>query len=281
MAVAAIDFERVLASEGLAPIDRHQARARSAKLTDDAGIRIVRRQEVGDPARAEAVEAWAAWARDVLRGHGFDSDHQRAVWQQYAAGRTLTEIAGELFLSRRAVTRAIERVERWAPPAPVDNPWNKQHRPRWATDDHRREAEVRGLLLRTNRRVAVRVCMLALRCADKERLREIFGSDEDLLRLMPRDEGEAKETTMAEAKRVTFEYDRIMLKRDVEILRPRAGAKSRDRFLNVEGRPHAGGIDVEVETRGPDNRTPTITTVTLPWDIIAQADRSLVEKPAE
>lgn len=267
MSVAAVDYESILADEGLAPLDRPELQRKTLPNAQ----RMVRRQEVSDPARAEAVEAWARWARDILKMHKFDSDHQRSVWRLYSSGKTLTQIAGELFLSRRAVTRAIERVERWAPPAPVGNPWSKQHRPRWETDDHRREAEVRGMLLRTNRRVAVRVCMLALRCADKSRLREIFDGDEGLLALVPPDE--PKENTMAEAKRMT--YDLIALKRGHEIDIPKRrppGARRVDRFQHVEGRPHAGGIDVEMETR--DGKVDTMTVITLPWDIIAQADRA-------
>lgn len=271
------DFERILASEGLAPLDRPSEANGGPRVLvrhDFSGrgpahlryslitATMVRRQEVADSARAEMVALWTAWALDVLKRHRFVSSHQRSVWRLYAKGTTLTKIMGELGLSRRSVTRALERVRRQAPSPPCDNPWLKGpcRRPDW-------EARVRGLLFRLDRRKVVGLCSQALRCADKDRLREMFGDDEGLLALVPPDE--AKEIAMAEAKRVM--YDRINLKRGCDIDTPwaLAGARQRDHFVNVEGRPHAGGIDIEIEAKGG-----VLKTVTLPWDIVAQADRS-------
>lgn len=78
---------------------------------------------------------------------------------------------------------------------------------------------------------------------------------------------------MADAKRT--HYDLIMLKKghEISVPRPRLGARNRDRFLDIDGRPHAGGIDVEVETKDGAGHN-TLTTITLPWDIIAHAERA-------
>jgi hypothetical protein len=126
--------------------------------------------------------------------------------------------------------------------------------------------------MRSNRRVTVRICMLALQCADKGKLREMFAGDPMLLRLVPPDE--PREDTMAEAKRV--HYARILLKRDIDVRGPRIGANARRMFIEVDGVPHAGGINVELETK--TNGENTRTTITVPWDGILQADRVEPEK---
>lgn len=249
-----------MASENLAPIDRELVRANTARRSWRRGTPAAR------PAQPEAVSAWLAWAQDVLRAHRFDTPWQRRVWSLYAQGRPLALLAAKLKASKRAVTRAIERVERWAPAAPVDNPWRKVAAGggtvSQAPDD------VRGLLMRSDRRVTVRVCMLALQCADRGKLRDLFGGDPMLLRLVP-PEDEPKEEPMAEPKRV--HYTRILLKRDIDVRDPRIGARQRRMFIEVEGVPHAGGINVELETK--TNGENTRTTITVPWDGILQADR--------
>ena len=252
---AAAVWERRLESEGLAPVDRELAH----------GGRTWRETNRPAPSaeRAGAVNEWLSWAQGVLRTHKFDTPWQRRVWSLYAQGRRLAEVAVKLKASKRAVTRALERVEKWAPPAPVDNPWRKIAAVTDVGDDG-----VRGLLLRTNRRVTVRICMLALQCADRGRLLELFAGDPQLSRLVP--PNETTEDTMAESKRLR--YTRILLKRDVLVERPRIGANIRKRFVDVDGVPHAGGINVELETNAADG-SPTRTTITVPWDGIMQADR--------
>jgi hypothetical protein len=256
---AAAVWERRLESEGLAPIDRELERANTARRSWRRGA------PTPEPAKAAAVNTWLAWAQDVMRTHKFDTPWQRRVWSLYAQGRRLAEVAVKLKASKRAVTRALERVERWAPPAPVANPWRKLGQCPTIPEG---EDGVRTLLLRTNRRVTVRICMLALQCADRGRLLELFAGDPQLSRLVP--PNEPTEDTMAEAKRL--HYTRILLKRDVLVERPRIGAPARNRFVNVEGTPHAGGINVELETQAADG-SPTRTTITVPWDGITQADR--------
>lgn len=263
---AAAVWERRLARENLRPIDRELAHGgRTWRSTT----------RKANPTAAEAVKEWLAWAQDVLRSHKFDTPWQRRVWSVYAQGRRLSEVATKLQASKRAVTRALERVKKWAPPEPVENPWRKAGTV--SPLGRSREDYVRALLLQTNRRVTVRICMLALSCADKGKLREIFAADPQLLQLMPPDE---LEDTMAAGK--PMQYTRIELKRDVTVRNPRVGADRRRAFLNVEGRPHAGGIDVELETfAGDRERSPTRTTITVPWDGIMQADRVEPEKAAE
>lgn len=240
MTAAVVDFERILASEGLAPIDKPLARRQVPKLTDAPTGRIIRQDiatRVHSPEQAAAADAYLGWAREILRTHRFGGRRQKSVWKLYAEGLTLTAIVRRLRVSRRSVTRAIERVARAAPPAPVPNPWRKSQR-----------------VVRTNDNQFVAM------------LRELLE--------------ERKENEMAEAKRL--HYDLIMLKggHNVEIPRPRIGARNRDRFLNIEGRPHAGGIDVEVETKDTTGRN-TITTITVPWDIIAHAHRQELDTEDE
>lgn len=270
MTAPAVDYERLLANEGLAPIDKPLAPRRTAKLSDAVRGRMVRREEVADPARAAAVDTWLGWARDVLRTHKFDTPWQRAVWSQYAQGRRLVEIAARLQASKRAVTRALERVEKWAPPAPIDNPWRRGHCPPLAA----RAGGVRAMLLRTNRRVTVRICMLALQCADRDKLREIFGNDQHLSRLVPQENDMG--TDQPKRAPLVHLYNVIALRRTIDVRNPVKGARQRDQFLNTEGRPHAGGIDVEVDQKRADGTTFT-SVITIPWDAIKQAERAAAE----
>jgi hypothetical protein len=258
VSVAAVDYERILADEGLAPIDR--------QVPHQPEVRIARRRESGGPERGKAVDQWLEWAREVLRTHDFDTPWQRQVWQQYAQGRRLAEIAIKLRASKRAVTRALERVERWAPPPPVENPWRKA-----AAPDVDREHDVRSLLLRTDRRTTVRICMLALGCADKDRLREVFGADEQLSRLVPQEDP-------MEPKRavVKHTYTKIRLTRTLDIPSPAKGARSRDELLNVDGRPHAGGIDVDIDCKDASGHVFT-NVITVPWAGIRSAERAAAE----
>ena len=67
-------------------------------------------------------------------------------------------------------------------------------------------------------------------------------------------------------------YTLIKLLRDIFVKNPRIGATFRKEFVNVEGRPHAGGIDVTLETKDNEGH-PNETIITVPWGGIVQAVR--------
>jgi hypothetical protein len=122
------EYEAVLEREGLGAID--------------CGTMVSQRGQATRAPRAgatDAVDAYLAWARVVLETVSFaptalsrrslmTSVTTRHTWKLYADGKSLTEIALELGLARRAVTRLIGRVMAKAPPPPVVNPWMRSGR---------------------------------------------------------------------------------------------------------------------------------------------------------
>jgi hypothetical protein len=69
-----------------------------------------------------------------------------------------------------------------------------------------------------------------------------------------------------------FRYARILMREPLEI---KGRATRHDRLLDVDGRPHAGGIDVMI---GPEDFPGTAVepqVITVPWWRIRQADRTV------
>lgn len=239
-APAADTWERRLAREGLAPLDNDLGLG-GAPHTATCACGKCARGLLGRPGEQQAAAgAWLAWARDVMDTHEFGGTRQRSVWRLYSEGATLTEIQRKLRVSRRAITRAIERVERTAPPAPCENPWRKSGRtePKQRMDDSQVIALLRSLVAR-----------------------QLEGNDMAGITNKPN----------------VVHYSRILLLpgRTVDARLARIGARDRVAFTDIDGRPHAGGIDVELETQDPaaDNAK-TITRVTLPWSMIRQAEQT-------
>jgi hypothetical protein len=189
------------------------------------------------------VEQHLAWAREVLATHPFSTPRQKKIWGLYASGKTMIEISTKLGGSQRSITRAIGRVVRMAPPAPVANPWRKSGR--------------LSMVAGQDASVTARLCALALQAAEPEKLRELVGDDDELSRLLP------QEVRMTKA----LQYRRISIRRGHDISLP-GNPVVKDRLLNVEGRPHAGGIDVTVD--GKDGQP---LVVLVPWWKIDQAER--------
>jgi hypothetical protein len=238
MAASANAWEARLAREDLAPLDLRSSDGTVSVARDPGGK--PRFKSVVPIGHSDAVDAWTGWAQEVLHTHDFGGKRQRSVWRLYAVGTTLTEITVKLRVSRRAVTRAIERVERKAPPPPCPNPWRKSNRTEPARMN---DGQVLALL------------------------RHLVTTQL---------EGDMAGITN---RSVTVHYDRIILKGGLtlDVRRARMNSRDRSELVNIDGRPHAGGIDVEIETRDQQN-VETITTYTVPWANIKQAERSRIDE---
>lgn len=213
MELTALEYERQLESEGLGVLDgsdlaarqgfRHAAKGDEPSSTERA---------VSLGASLDAVRRWQAWARAVAEDFEFSGARQRAVWHLYANGSPLTEIQQAMGGSRRSITKALDRVKRGSPSAPVPNPWRRSGRD----------------------------------APGKPQLRPVPLEAEDM----------AKQA---------LNYKRIMLRKGWEVYLPDRPHVALERIVNVEGTPHAGGIDV-VALGG--------VVVTVPWWKIQQADQA-------
>ncbi len=227
-------WERRLARENLQPLDQPEAtgyrRSRSplfglSKRGHSETLDHIVESTLAPPGQVlkehtDAAELWLAWAREVFSSHRFGGRRQRSVWRLYAEGQTLTEIQEKLRVSRRSVTLAIARVERTAPPAPVENPWRRSGRE--DTKDGQILALLRSLLARYQ-----------------------------------------QEEPMPPVPRKKVRYTRITMRKG-EYFRIPGNPRDKDMILDVEGTPHAGGIDLEIDTN----------TITLPWSRIAMAEHA-------
>jgi hypothetical protein len=252
-----VDFEAQLASEGLSPIDGN-----GTKLFPERIGRYAK-----DP---EAVDRYLAWAREVLRNTAFSSPYQRRVWELFSEGKSQAEIIEALKsdpppggrqepTGRRATRRtvpsphsvmmALRRVRSRAPMPPVDNPWGK----RWSGRTASRGKSLETLVAKV-----------------MTRLRRISADPEELQQLL--------EAYTVE-KNSTIRYSKILLDRQKPVQIPGLTV-SKDTLQNIEGRPHAGGIDVLVNSeviRGAKGRT----RVTIPWHAIKQAEQDMGEAEAK
>jgi hypothetical protein len=131
-------WERVLAEEGLAPIDNE------VSLTPH--LRPI-------PASSDvaASDAWVPWAETVLRECPFarraagapSPATRRRVWELHASGMSAGDVASEIGISRRKVNsaNALTRQEAGIP-CPVVNPWRKDLSGRLQAEDKIKEADV-------------------------------------------------------------------------------------------------------------------------------------------
>ncbi len=238
------EWERRLAAEGLAPLD-------AGTMVTSRGTQ--RRHSRG---ASESRELFLSWAKGVLRTAPFKSEHQRRVWELYAAGKSVSEIQSALAalprvsrsarrvqvtgVSRRSVSLALDRVRRMlAVPSPVRNPWWKGGNGKTHLSGPALEALVRKVV---------------------GKLRRMSASEQELLQHI-------EVHTMGNEKATTTRYDRIVLKQTLVIP---GIATAKDMLLNVDGRAHAGGIDVVLVTeKGGEKRKKRFT---IPWHAIKQAE---------
>lgn len=257
------EWDRKLASEGLAPLE---TRTELARMIETVGTHHL------DEA-ATAVGLWQDWARGVLRAHAFTTERHRKAWGFYALGWTYSEIALACGIDRRGVTQTIADVEADAPAPPCPNPWRKSGR------ESQRQRGIDQVAAQADPRVTARLLQLAVSAADPETLARLVATDATLNSMT----GGAG---MAEAvKRAVGEvrYSRIRLKRTETFRSPRSG-KDLDVLLPAEfggelvGRPHAGGIDLQakvttVQGKGGEPDTVAAKVFTLPWWKIDHAER--------
>lgn len=226
---------------------------------------------------------------------------RRRVWDLYADGKTYREIHLALGISRAAVNRAIVAVKRAVAVTKRSDACANNHvldeantytapggRPQCLTCKRERDKLARAIaaeapvnphrkgargatpqrvevaIKAADPRVAARLLELAIECADAEVLRQRIASDETLIQL----NGGPMDT-----KKIAppIRYSRIMLRNNVSI--PGVGVPKAE-LLNVDGRPHAGGIDIAYsgkDNSGNQQTKPGI--VTVPWWQVLQANR--------
>jgi hypothetical protein len=149
------------------------------------------------------------------------------VWRLHARGRSNSQVARALRVSRGVVEKALRLVVKRAGPPPVANPWRRSGRDAsWSAIEAKR-----------------------------------------------------KDKRMAEnTKQVWSRYAVIQLKSMDEIKLP--GSRPKSSLIDVDGRPHAGGIDVRLENKGyeqlgrrDDSVEGKDLIITVPWHKIAHAER--------
>lgn len=204
---------------------------------------------------AAASDAWTEWATGVLTTHAFSSPRQRDIWRLYTAGTSKRDIAKRFGIADVSVYMAITRVKNTAPPPPVRHP-----RERGST------------LAKSPTAALTKLCALAVRCADREQLRELVADDPELWRLLPQEVRMATPNGEKKAPSPVVRYERINIRGTVKI----PGYVEKAALLDIEGRPHAGGIDVRITVEQfPLAKTDSVMTV--PWWKIEQANRAVVE----
>lgn len=235
------EWERRLAGDGLAPVNDCEASRRI--LGGNGTVSALYAEE-----SAAAVDAWTGWANRVLATHQFTNDRQRSIWRLYAKLTPYADIASRFGIAEVSVHLAIRRVTDRVLPAPVRHPRGRGAR---LSDDTAAASKA-----------LTKLCALAVQCADRERLRELVADDPELWRLLPR---EVRMSAPGEKRAPSPKqrYDRILINGTVQ--RP-GKAVGLEILKDIEGRPHAGGIDVDFDG----------TVVTLPWWKIRQADRAVV-----
>jgi hypothetical protein len=186
-----------------------------------------------------AVAAWQDWAAGVLDKHRFVNAHQRHVWELHASCtpmRDIPDLIGRRSSIRRdgcgssraSVERIIASINAEYPERPR-NPWSSPIV--WKTRDE----------------------LLAIYPPPVKRL------PAEELAALAYQPPERKTTLMNR----TYKYDLIMFSRRKSI--PIPGREiANDRLLNVEGTPHAGGIDVVVGGK----------VITISWDSVSHCVRN-------
>lgn len=141
-------WERVLAEEGLAPLDGGEW-----SPTDrlPRNYKRVMPQRVRMGGASESADQFIAWAETVGRECRFERRAQgvpspatrRRVWELHATGMSAGDVAGSVGISRRKVKAAIALTKQEAGiPCPVVNPWRKDLGGRLQAEDKIKEADV-------------------------------------------------------------------------------------------------------------------------------------------
>lgn len=227
MTATTLLWEARLAADGLAVVQPGSAVSSKARSMVSGQV----------AAYVSAVDAWQKWAALVLERHAFPNEHQRRIWELHAQGTPMRDIPALVSSRRRCDRRdghgssraSVERVIAAVNVAYPDRPNNP-----WATP-----------IVRKTR-------------------------DELLypppVKLLPADEIAAlayqppeRKTTLMQR---TYKYDLIMFSRRKSIPIP-GNQIANDRLLNVEGTPHAGGIDVIVGGK----------CITISWDSVSHCVR--------
>jgi len=190
-----------------------------------------------------AVERWQAWATGVLQAHQWRNRHHRHVWELYAGGTPMRDIPALVKQrrcdrrdgrgsSRASVERIIAAVNAVYPERPR-HPWSSP--PGGAsTGEIATPSPARSLPIEQVRAL-------------------VYQPPERKTTLMQR----------------TYKYDLIMFSRRKSI--PIPGREiANDRLLNVEGTPHAGGIDVVIGAK----------VITISWDSVSHCVRNADAAPA-
>lgn len=220
---------------------------------------------VSDESAPVARDAYLAWARTLLLGKlrlVERRDDAKAglqdVWRLHADGKSNAEVATALGVTRLNVQHAVARVMKMCGPPPILNPW-------------RRSGRYEADLQRSDPTAVARLARIAVGLAPLERLREAVADDPVLTRLLPQ-EG----TSMAnENKRVPVpltHYDVIRLRSGEGVLTPGNPVKKSE-LIDIDGRPHAGGIDVQLPIMKGETQVAT-KVVTVPWWKIASTERT-------
>jgi hypothetical protein len=245
----AATWERRLAREGLAPLDSPRG-----DLVSKRGAHVRGNVDSSSAAVAQHRE----WALSVLGAHAFSGAGRRA-WTMYADGKSFSEIEAATGMGRRDISRLVAevRLQHGGP----ENPWKKSGR-RDSYDTH------------ADPLVTARLLELALACADYNALTVAVEGDGKLRELTG---GMDMSEQLRKAAPLVM-YKQIELRRGqtVQLLGHTGpgGQAPKDKLPNVEGRPHVGGIDVTYPTKDGD------AIITVPWGIINQAVRLVVESGA-
>jgi hypothetical protein len=222
-------WESRLAAEGLAELQPGSAVSSKARGLSTEQV----------TAYVSAVEKWQTWAKTVLDRHPFVNAHQRHVWELHATGTPMREIPGLVAQrrcdrrdgrgsSRASVERIIAAVNAAYPDRPR-NPWS-------SPIVHKTRDEL---------------------LADYPPPARSLPAEE--LRALPYQPPERKTTLMQR----TYKYDLIMFNSARRIRVPGRDFAN-DRLANVEGTPHAGGIDVIMDAK----------VITVSWGSIAYCLRN-------
>lgn len=222
-------WESRLAAEGLSVVQPGSAVSSKARsLTSN---------QVG--AYVTAVSVWQAWAQALLDTHQFVNSHQRRVWELYASCTPMRDIPGLVACRRRdrrdgrgssraSVERIIAAVNAAYPDRPR-NPWSSP-------------------VVQKTRDELLADYPPPARSLPHEAIRELAYQPPE------------RKTTLMQR---TYKYDIIMFSRRKSIPIPGRDFAN-DRLLNVEGTPHAGGVDVVIGAK----------VITISWDSISHMVRN-------
>lgn len=129
MTAPQVDYEAILAREGLSPIDRGGQVTHAARNHH-------REWERGIDSASAAVSQYLEWAAEVAArpSYWFETQRQRQVWALHAGGLSHNEISRQLGLRRRTVTAEVSAVKFAIGRCPP-NPWRKSGKEKYMAKD--------------------------------------------------------------------------------------------------------------------------------------------------